>query len=61
MSEQIAQSPSHTQKFCVNLKTYMTTVAAICQIPVIEAQNTVLEGPREERAIKSWHENAAWN
>jgi hypothetical protein len=39
----------------------MTSVAAICQIPVIEAQNTILEGPSLERAMKSWHENAAWN
>ena len=37
---------------CVNLKTYMTTVAAICKIPVSEAQNTVLEGPSFERAMK---------
>jgi len=39
----------------------MTTVATICQIPVTEAQNTVLEGPKEGRAMKSQHENAARN
>ena len=30
---------------CVNLKTYMTTVGAICQIPVTEAENS-FRGPR---------------
>jgi hypothetical protein len=29
----------------------MTTVAAICQIPVTEAENTVLEDPGEEMAM----------
>jgi len=39
----------------------MTTVATICQIPVTEAQNTVLEGPSLESAMKSRLENAVWN
>jgi len=39
----------------------MKTVAAICQIPVTEAENTFLEGPGEEMAMKSWDENAVWN
>ena len=39
----------------------MTTVAAMSQIPVTEAENTVLKGPSLERAMWSQHENAAWN
>jgi hypothetical protein len=35
----------------VNLTTYMSTVAAICQIPVSEADNTVLEDPSVERPM----------
>jgi hypothetical protein len=31
----------------------MKTVAAISQIPVSEAENTVLEGPREESHAES--------
>ena len=38
----------------------MTTVVAVCQFHVTGAQNAVLEGPSEERAIKGRHENAAW-
>jgi hypothetical protein len=44
---------------CVNLTTYMSTVAAISQIPVSEADNAGLEGPSVERPMSSWHENAA--
>jgi len=61
MSEQIPHTHHIFKNLCVNLKTYMTTVAAICQIPVTEAQNTVLEGPSLERAMKSRYEIAAWN
>jgi hypothetical protein len=36
-------------------------ITTFSQIPVSEAENTVLEGLRKERAMKSQHENAAWN
>jgi hypothetical protein len=39
----------------------MTTVAAISHIPVTEAESTVLEDSSVERAMKSRHENGAWN
>jgi hypothetical protein len=61
MSQQIPQTHHIFSTLCVNLKTYMTTVAAICQIPVTEEDIAVLEGPRDERAMKSRHENAVWN
>lgn len=53
--------PVTLKNLCVNLKTYMTTVAAISQIPISEGENTVLEDTRNERTVKSWHENVAWN
>jgi len=61
MSQQVSQTHHIFRTLCVNLEIYMTTVSAIGQIPVTEAQNTVLERRREERAIKSRHDNAAWN
>jgi hypothetical protein len=38
----------------------MTMVAAIFQFLVVK-QKIVLEGLRKERAMRSRHENAAWN
>jgi len=50
--QNMCQKAHHVfSSLCVNLKTYMTGVAAVCQIPVTEAQNTVLEGPSLERAM----------
>ena len=45
MSEQVHKALHIFNYVSVNLKTYMTTVAAFSQIPVSEAENAVLVGP----------------